>query len=205
MTPLAPNSPYAASKASADLIVRSYFQTYGYPCLITRCSNNYGPYQFPEKLIPLLVTNALAGKALPIYGDGLYTRDWIHVEDHCSALDRVLHQGRFGEIYNIGARQERTNLEIVRLILRALDKDESLITYVADRPGHDRRYAIDPSRIENELGWKPADAVRGRHAADDRLVHPESRVGGSRQERRLSDLLRSHVSGPQAHACGAVR
>ncbi len=154
-TPLAPNSPYAASKASADLLARSFHQTYGFPCLITRCSNNYGPYQFPEKLIPLLVTNALAGMALPIYGDGLYTRDWIHVHDHCSALDRVLHHGRPGEVYNIGARQEKTNLEIVRLVLRVLGKDESLISYVADRPGHDRRYAIDSSKLERELGWKP--------------------------------------------------
>ncbi|MBZ5494774.1 MAG: dTDP-glucose 4,6-dehydratase [Acidobacteriia bacterium] len=154
-TPLAPNSPYAASKASADLLARSYHCTYGFPCLITRCSNNYGPYQFPEKLIPLLVTNAVAGIALPIYGDGLYTRDWIHVHDHCMALDRVLHHGRPGEVYNIGARQEKTNLEITRLILQTLGKDESLITFVADRPGHDRRYAIDSSKIERELGWKP--------------------------------------------------
>jgi dTDP-glucose 4,6-dehydratase len=152
---LAPNSPYAASKASADLLVRSYFHTYGFPCLTTRCSNNYGPYQFPEKLIPLLITNAVAGIPLPIYGDGLYTRDWIHVRDHCAALDRVLHDGKAGEVYNIGARQEKTNLEITRLILRTLGKDESLITFVADRPGHDRRYAIDPQKIERELGWRP--------------------------------------------------
>lgn len=154
-SPLAPNSPYAASKASADLLVRSYFQTYGFPCVITRCSNNYGPYQFPEKLIPLLVTNAAAGVPLPIYGDGLYTRDWIHVHDHCAALDLVLRHGRRGEVYNIGARQEKTNLEIVRLILRSLNKEESLITFVADRPGHDRRYAIEPAKMERELGWKP--------------------------------------------------
>lgn len=163
-SPLAPNSPYAASKASADLLVRSFYQTYGFPCLITRCSNNYGPCQFPEKLIPLLVTNALAGMALPIYGDGLYTRDWIHVRDHCAALDRVLHKGCPGEVYNIGARQEKTNLEIVRLVLQVLGKDESLITFVADRPGHDRRYAIDSSKLEQELGWKPeipfADGMR---------------------------------------------
>jgi len=154
-TPLAPNSPYAASKASADLLVRSYYHTYGYPCLITRCSNNYGPYQFPEKLIPLLITKAVAGQPLPIYGDGLYTRDWIHVQDHCLAIDRVLHQGRAGEVYNIGARQERTNLEVTRLILKALGKDESLITFVADRPGHDRRYAIDSTKMETELRWQP--------------------------------------------------
>ncbi len=152
---IAPNSPYAASKASADLLVRSFHRTHGFPSLISRCSNNYGPYQFPEKLIPLLVTNAVKGMALPIYGDGLYTRDWIHVRDHCSALDRVIRRGRFGEVYNIGARQEQTNLEIVRMILQVLDKDESLITYVADRPGHDRRYAIDSSKLEQELGWIP--------------------------------------------------
>jgi dTDP-glucose 4,6-dehydratase len=155
-TPIAPNSPYAASKASADLLVRSYSVTYGFPCLITRCSNNYGPYQFPEKLIPLLITNAVSGIPLPIYGDGLYTRDWIHVLDHCSALERVLQSGKPGEVYNIGARQEKKNLEIVRLILESLGKDESLITYVADRPGHDRRYAIDSAKIERELGWSPA-------------------------------------------------
>lgn len=155
-SPLAPNSPYAASKAAADLLVRSWFVTYGFPCLITRCSNNYGPYQFPEKLIPLLVTNAVAGIALPIYGDGLYTRDWIHVLDHCTALECVLQNGRPGEIYNIGARQEKTNLEIVRIILKGLAKDDSLITFVADRPGHDRRYAIDSAKIEHELGWRPA-------------------------------------------------
>jgi dTDP-glucose 4,6-dehydratase len=155
-TPIAPNSPYAASKASADLLVRSYSVTYGFPCLITRCSNNYGPYQFPEKLIPLLITNAVSGIPLPIYGDGLYTRDWIHVLDHCSALERVLQSGKPGEVYNIGARQEKKNLQIVRLILKSLGKDESLITYVADRPGHDRRYAIDSTKIERELGWSPA-------------------------------------------------
>ncbi len=154
-TPLAPNSPYAASKASADLLVRSYHHTYGLPALITRCSNNYGPYQFPEKLIPLLVTNALAGQPLPIYGDGLYVRDWIHVRDHCLAIDTVMHDGKPGEIYNIGARQEMPNLEIVRLILKQLGRSEDLITFVKDRPGHDRRYAIDSTKIERELGWRP--------------------------------------------------
>lgn len=154
-TPLTPNSPYAASKASADLFVRSYFHTHNFPAIITRCSNNYGPYQFPEKFIPLLITNALAGMPLPIYGDGLYVRDWIHVDDHCGAVDRVLHHGKSGEIYNIGARQEMPNLEIARIILKALDKPESLLSFVEDRPGHDRRYAIDPSKIKRELGWKP--------------------------------------------------
>ena len=154
-TPLAPNSPYAASKASADLLVRSFHHTYGFPAMVTRCSNNYGPYQFPEKLIPLLVTNAMADLPLPIYGDGMYVRDWIHVRDHCVALDTVLHRGKVGEIYNVGARQEMPNLDIVRLILREMGKGEELITFVKDRPGHDRRYAIDSTKIERELGWRP--------------------------------------------------
>ncbi len=154
-SPLAPNSPYAASKASADLLVRSYHHTYGLPALVTRCSNNYGPYQFPEKLIPLLITNALTDRPLPIYGDGLYVRDWIHVRDHCLAIDAVLHHGKPGEVYNIGAHREMPNLEIVRLILKELDKGEDLITFVKDRPGHDRRYAIDSTKIERELGWRP--------------------------------------------------
>jgi dTDP-glucose 4,6-dehydratase len=154
-SPLQPNSPYAASKASADLLVRSYHRTHGFPGIITRCSNNYGPCQFPEKLIPLLINNAMSGTPLPIYGDGLNVRDWIHVRDHCAAVDAVLHQGRPGEIYNIGARQELPNLEIARRVLKLLNRDESLITYVEDRPGHDRRYAIDPSKIESQLGWRP--------------------------------------------------
>ncbi len=154
-SPLAPNSPYAASKASADLFVRSYCHTHGFPGIITRCSNNSGPYQFPEKLIPLLITNAQADIPLPIYGDGLYVRDWIHVRDHCSAIDTVLHRGRVGEVYNIGARVEKPNLAIARFILNVLGKDETLITHVQDRPGHDRRYAIDSSKIEAELAWKP--------------------------------------------------
>jgi dTDP-glucose 4,6-dehydratase len=153
-SPIAPNSPYAASKASADLLVRSYCHTHGFPGIITRCSNNYGPYQFPEKLIPLLISNAIAGESLPIYGDGLNIRDWIHVRDHCSAIDAALKSGKFGEVYNVGARQEFTNLYVVRTILKLLGKDESPIRYVADRPGHDRRYAIDSSKIETELGWK---------------------------------------------------
>jgi dTDP-glucose 4,6-dehydratase len=154
-TPLAPNSPYAASKASADLLVRSYFKTHGFPAVITRCSNNYGPYQFPEKFIPLLISNALADLPIPIYGDGLYVRDWIHVKDHCSAIDTVLHQGNVGEVYNIGARQEKPNLEIARLILSSLENSKSTLSHVQDRPGHDRRYAIDPLKIETELSWRP--------------------------------------------------
>jgi dTDP-glucose 4,6-dehydratase len=154
-SPIAPNSPYAASKASADLLVRSYCRTHDFPGIITRCSNNYGPFQFPEKLIPLLISNALSDMPLPIYGDGLYVRDWIHVRDHCAAIDVVLQGGKNGEVYNIGSRQELPNLDVACLILKALNKDESLITHVEDRPGHDRRYAIDPSKLEKELHWHP--------------------------------------------------
>lgn len=154
-TPLAPNSPYSASKAGADLLVRAYHETFGIPVNITRCSNNYGPYQFPEKLIPLMIRNALADQPLPVYGDGLNVRDWLYVEDHCNAIDLVLHQGRDGEIYNVGGNNERTNIHVVRTILKHLGKPESLIQYVEDRLGHDRRYAIDASKINNELGWSP--------------------------------------------------
>ncbi len=153
-TSLSPNSPYSASKASADLIVKAYHRTYGLPINITRCSNNYGPFQFPEKLIPLMIINALNDKELPIYGDGLNVRDWIHVEDHCRAIDIVLHEGVIGEVYNVGSSCERKNIEIVKLILKELRKPETLIKYVKDRPGHDRRYAIDSSKIQRELGWK---------------------------------------------------
>jgi dTDP-glucose 4,6-dehydratase len=154
--PLAPNSPYSASKAAADMLVRAYHQTYGVPTSITRCSNNFGPYQFPEKLIPLLISNAIEDKDLPIYGDGLNVRDWIYVEDHCRALDAVLHHGREGEVYNIGGRNELPNLSVAKTILDKLGKPHSLIRFVKDRPGHDRRYAIDSSKIEGELGWKPS-------------------------------------------------
>lgn len=154
-TPLAPNSPYSASKAGGDLLVRAYHETYGLNVNITRCSNNYGPYHFPEKLIPLMITNALEGKELPIYGDGKNIRDWLHVKDHCAAIDLVIHKGRPGEVYNIGGHNERTNNEIVHLIVEKLGVSKDLIKYVADRPGHDRRYAIDPTKIMTELGWKP--------------------------------------------------
>ncbi|GIP55869.1 dTDP-glucose 4,6-dehydratase [Paenibacillus vini] len=154
-TPLQPNSPYSASKAGGDLLVRAYHETFGLPVNVTRCSNNYGPYQFPEKLIPLMISKALAGEALPVYGDGLNIRDWLYVEDHCSAIDLVIHNGRNGEVYNIGGNNERTNLHIVRTILEQLGKPESLIKYVQDRPGHDRRYGIDPTKTTQELGWKP--------------------------------------------------
>ena len=154
-TPIHTSSPYSASKASADLLVLAYHRTYGMPVSITRCSNNYGPYHFPEKLIPLMISRALADESLPVYGTGENVRDWLYVEDHCSAIDLVMRKGRVGEIYNVGGHNERTNLEVVRTILRELGKPESLITYVKDRPGHDRRYAIDPTKIHRELGWLP--------------------------------------------------
>jgi dTDP-glucose 4,6-dehydratase len=155
-TPLAPNSPYAASKAAADLLVRSYAHTYGLPAVVTRCSNNYGPFQFPEKLVPLFISNLLRDEPVPVYGDGLQVRDWVHVRDHCAAVYRVWRDGRPGEVYNFGGRCERTNLELTHALLRATGKPESLIRHVPDRPGHDRRYAIDCSKIERELGWRPA-------------------------------------------------
>lgn len=154
-TPLSPNSPYSSSKASADMMALAFHHTYGLPVVITRCSNNYGPYQFPEKLIPLMIINALNNKKLPVYGDGLNVRDWIFVLDHNEAITLVLEKGKIGEVYNIGASREMPNIEIVKLILKALGKDESLIEYVKDRLGHDRRYAIDSSKIQNELGWLP--------------------------------------------------
>jgi dTDP-glucose 4,6-dehydratase len=155
-TPISPNSPYSASKASADMIVRAYHETFGLPVNITRCSNNYGPYQFPEKLIPLMINNAQAGKPLPVYGDGMQIRDWLHVSDHCAAIATVLEKGKVGEVYNIGGNNEKANIEIVKLIIKTLGKSEGLITYVQDRPGHDRRYAIDNTKITTELGWSPA-------------------------------------------------
>lgn len=154
-TPLAPNSPYAASKAASDLLVLAAVRTHGLPAIITRCSNNYGPYQFPEKLIPLFIKNLLADQPVPVYGDGQQIRDWIHVQDHCEAIARVLDQGRVGEVYNIGGRSECTNLELTHRLLQLLQKPPSLIRHVHDRPGHDRRYAIDCSKIERELGWRP--------------------------------------------------
>ena len=155
-TPLHPNSPYAASKASSDLLVLAAAHTFGFPALVTRCSNNYGPYQFPEKLIPLMIANATDGKPLPVYGQGLNVRDWLYVRDHCTALDAVLERGKAGEVYNIGGNNEWRNIDIVRLLLKQLGKPESLITFVKDRPGHDLRYAIDAAKIMNELSWKPS-------------------------------------------------
>lgn len=154
-TPITPNSPYSASKASSDLLVQAFNHTYGLPTLITRCSNNYGPLQFPEKLIPLMILNALQDKKLPVYGDGMNVRDWIYVIDHNKAVELVFENGKVGEVYNIGASNEMPNLEIIKLILKNLNKTEELIQFVKDRPGHDRRYAIDSSKIQNELGWKP--------------------------------------------------
>lgn len=155
-TPIQPNSPYSASKASADLLVRAYYETYKLPVLITRCSNNYGPYQYPEKLIPFFVSLLLSGDKVPVYGDGLNVRDWLYVYDHCEAIDTVLHKGKIGEVYNIGGHNEKTNMEITKLILSAMGKDESSIKYVEDRLGHDKRYAIDNTKIQTELGWKPS-------------------------------------------------
>ncbi|WP_288296782.1 dTDP-glucose 4,6-dehydratase [uncultured Pyramidobacter sp.] len=154
-TPLHASSPYSASKASSDLLVLAYCRTFGLPVTISRCSNNYGPYQFPEKLIPLMIANALADKPLPVYGKGENVRDWLYVEDHCAAIDLIVRRGRGGEIYNIGGHNERTNLQVVKTILKELDKPESLIRFVTDRPGHDLRYAIDPAKIHAELGWLP--------------------------------------------------
>lgn len=155
-TPIHTSSPYSSSKAGADLLVLAYHRTFGLPVTITRCSNNYGPYHFPEKLIPLIISRALADESLPVYGTGENVRDWLYVEDHCAAIDLVIRKGREGEVYNIGGHNEKTNLEVVKTILKQLGKPESLITYVTDRPGHDMRYAIDPTKIHNELGWLPA-------------------------------------------------
>ena len=155
-TPLAPNSPYSASKAGADMLVRSYFETYKTPVLITRCSNNYGPYQYPEKLIPFFISKLLKGEKVPLYGDGLNIRDWLYVYDHCRAIDTVLHKGREGEVYNVGGHNEKSNIEITKIILKEMGRDESSIEYVKDRLGHDRRYAIDNTKITTELGWEPS-------------------------------------------------
>lgn len=154
-TPIHTSSPYSSSKAGADLLVQAYHRTFGLPVTISRCSNNYGPYQFPEKLIPLMIANALNNKSLPVYGEGLNVRDWLYVEDHCKAIDNIIHNGKIGEVYNIGGHNEMRNIDIVKIICKALDKPESLITYVSDRKGHDMRYAIDPTKIHNELGWLP--------------------------------------------------
>lgn len=154
-TPIHTSSPYSSSKAAADLLVQAYHRTYGLPVTISRCSNNYGPYQFPEKLIPLMITNAATDKPLPVYGEGLNVRDWLYVEDHCRAIDLIVRNGRVGEVYNVGGHNEMRNIDVVKLICKLVGKPESLIAYVEDRKGHDRRYAIDPTKIHNELGWLP--------------------------------------------------
>jgi dTDP-glucose 4,6-dehydratase len=181
-TPIAPRSPYSASKAAADHVVMAFHHTHGMDTVITRCSNNYGPYQFPEKLIPLMILNAFAGQPLPVYGDGMYVRDWIHVEDHCEAVDAVLLRGQAGEVYNIGAENERPNLDVVRAILRLTDRDESLIRHVPDRPGHDRRYAMNAAKIRDALGWRP------RHDFDRGLADT---VAWYRAERAWTERVRS--------------
>lgn len=188
-SPYAPNSPYSASKAASDHLVRAYHNTYGLPVTISNCSNNYGPYQFPEKLIPVIVTNALAGKPLPVYGDGLHVRDWLYVEDHCVAIDFILQRGRIGETYNIGGNCERRNLDLVREVCRQLDglrggaghsPSEALITFVRDRPGHDRRYAIDISKISTELGWRPVHTLgEGLRIAIAWYLDQEPAAGGT--------------------------
>ena len=163
-TPIHTSSPYSSSKAGADLLVMAYYRTYGLPVTISRCSNNYGPYHFPEKLIPLMIANCLADKPLPVYGEGKNVRDWLYVEDHCKAIDLIIHKGRIGEVYNVGGHNEMTNIDIVKLIIKELGKSEDLITYVTDRKGHDLRYAIDPTKIHEELGWLPetkfADGIK---------------------------------------------
>jgi dTDP-glucose 4,6-dehydratase len=198
-TPITPRSPYSASKASADHLVQAFHHTHGLDVVITRCSNNYGPYQFPEKLIPLMILNAFEGKALPVYGDGLYVRDWIHVADHCEAIDLALLKGRSGEVYNIGAENDRPNLEVIRSILRLTGRDETLIRHVPDRPGHDRRYAMNAAKARGELGWKPArDFDTGLHETvawyrDNRTWWEHVRSGAYRDyyETQYGDRLRT--------------
>ncbi|RCW43390.1 dTDP-glucose 4,6-dehydratase [Paenibacillus prosopidis] len=174
-TPLAPNSPYSASKASSDMFVRAYYETYGFPAVITRCSNNYGPRQFPEKLIPLIITRAIRNESIPIYGDGMNVRDWLYVDDHCSAIERVIEHGEPGQVYNVGGQNERTNLEVVQSILLELDKSTDLIQFVEDRLGHDQRYAIDAAKIRKELGWVPQYSFEAgiKKTIEWYLQHPE--------------------------------
>ena len=189
-TPLAPNSPYSASKASADLLVRSYFETYKMPVIITRCSNNYGPYQYPEKLIPFFISLLLRGEKVPVYGDGLNVRDWLYVYDHCSAIDAVLHNGRVGEVYNIGGNNEKSNLEITKLILKALNKGEDSIQFVDDRPGHDRRYAMCSDKIQNELGWHQSVTFEeGLNNTIDWYLHNQDWLGNMEIKKEYFDYF----------------
>ncbi|MFQ5776864.1 MAG: dTDP-glucose 4,6-dehydratase [Terriglobia bacterium] len=209
---LRPSSPYAASKTAADLLVLSYVHTYGFPAVVLRCSNNYGPYQFPEKLLPLMIANALEEKPLPVYGDGLHVRDWIHVEDHCRAVRRALQEGRVGEVYNIGGVAQRTNLEVVRTLLGLLGKPESLITFVEDRPGHDRRYALDSTKLRHELDWAPCHTFEEglAHTVEWYRSHPQwlahCRSGAYRDyyqrhyEQRGQLLARMRASGPRGES-----
>jgi dTDP-glucose 4,6-dehydratase len=192
-SPLNPTSPYAASKAASDLLVHSYARTFGFPAMITRCSNNYGPRQFPEKLIPLMLINAMSDKPLPVYGDGLNVRDWIHVRDHADALIAVLQRGQVGRVYNIGSDNEWPNIDIVRLILRQLEKPEDLISFVTDRPAHDRRYAIDSARIQQELGWMPAIGFEQGIADTICLVSRQQGLVGTRDKRSVSGLLSQSI------------
>jgi dTDP-glucose 4,6-dehydratase len=192
-TPLAPNSPYSASKAAADLLVRAYHHTFGLPAVITRCSNNYGPYQFPEKLIPLFVTNLLRDEPVPVYGDGMQVRDWIYVLDHCTGVEAAWRRGRPGEVYNFGGRCEKPNLELTKLLLKLLGKPESLIRYVQDRPGHDRRYAIDCAKAERELGWSPrVPFERGLRETIDWYRQNEAWVAGIRNKEYLKYYERQY-------------
>ena len=192
--PLNPSSPYSASKAGSDLLARSYFVTYKLPVVITRASNNYGPYQFPEKLIPLMIANALEDRPLPVYGDGMQVRDWLYVDDHCRGILAVLEKGREGEIYNIGGNRSLPNLEVVRKVLALTGKPESLIRYVTDRPGHDRRYALSSEKLMRETGWRPVTGFRDGVGADHRMVSQQIRVGGARAQRRIPYLLRDRIT-----------
>ena len=194
--PLNPSSPYSASKAGSDLLARSYFVTYKLPVVITRASNNYGPYQFPEKLIPLMIANALEDRPLPVYGDGQQVRDWLYVDDHCRGILAVLRGGRDGEIYNIGGNRSLPNLDVVRQVLALTGKPESLIQYVTDRPGHDRRYALSSEKLMRETGWQPAHGFRDRPGPHHRLVPRQRAVGRARAQRRLSRLLREELRQP---------
>jgi dTDP-glucose 4,6-dehydratase len=204
-TPISPRSPYSASKAAADHLVHAFHHTHGLDVVITRCSNNYGPYQFPEKLIPLMILNAFEGKQLPVYGDGMYVRDWIHVEDHCEAIDLVLTGGRSGEVYNIGAENDRPNLEVIRAILRLCQRDDSLIRHVPDRPGHDRRYAMNSAKLRAELGWRPrrdfeagiADTVAWYRDNPTWWQHVRSGAYRDYYERQYGDRLRGAQAGRQ--------
>jgi dTDP-glucose 4,6-dehydratase len=204
-TPIAPRSPYSASKAAADHLVHAFHHTHGVDVVITRCSNNYGPYQFPEKLIPLMILNAFEGKHLPVYGDGMYVRDWIHVEDHCEAIDLVLAGGRSGEVYNIGAENDRPNLEVIRAILRLCQRDESLVRHVPDRPGHDRRYAMNSAKLRGELGWRPrrdfeagiAETVAWYRDNPTWWQHVRSGAYRDYYERQYGDRLRGAEAGRQ--------